>query len=122
MEKTTGKLKAGQGEIFMRYDQVIRFVKKIDGGVYDPAIGKETPLSFVKETKMANVTSLGTNREKALFGEVTQTHCVIRLLQPYIADFDHIELQDGTTLKVATKQNLRQKQTFICEEVVIDGN
>lgn len=109
----------------MRYDTEVIFVLE-KNGYYDTETGKHIEPILDKKLKLANVTDLGTDRSKALFGEIKQGAKVIRLLRPYTKDWDYVlifnKLQGKMEkFEIITERNLRLKNTFIVQEVAIDG-
>ncbi|PCS10403.1 hypothetical protein RU90_GL001324 [Lactococcus lactis subsp. hordniae] len=65
---------------------------------------------------MANITDLGTERSKVLFGDVKQGAKVVRLLRPYLKNWDFV-LIGNDKYKIVTGRQLRLKNTFILQEV-----
>lgn len=103
----------------MRYDQKIIFIVETEGG-YDPEIGEHTEPTTDRKIKYANVTDLGTNRSKELFGDVKQGAKVIRLLRPYKKVWDKVQIGDES-YEIVTSRKLRLKNTFIVQEVSANG-
>lgn len=103
----------------MRYDQKIIFIAETKGG-YDPEIGEHTEPITTMTTKYANVTDLGTNRSKELFGDIKQGAKVIRLLRPYEKIWDKVEIEN-VSYEIVTSRILRLKNTFIVQEVSSNG-
>lgn len=103
----------------MRYDTEVIFVTERDG-YYDPVLGEHIDPTRDQKLKMANVTDLGTNRSKTLFGDIKQGAKVIRLLRRYDDKWDYVVI-DGKTYQSVTSRDLRLKNTFIVQEVTIDG-
>lgn len=99
----------------MRYDKKIVFVIET-GGEYDPELGEHIEPAIVKTEKMANITDLGTERSKVLFGDVKQGAKVVRLLRPYLKKWDYA-LIGNDKYKIVTGRQLRLKNTFILQEV-----
>ncbi|GAA3251640.1 Phage protein [Lactococcus lactis subsp. lactis] len=99
----------------MRYDKKIIFVTETGGG-YDPELGEHIEPTIVKTKKMANITDLGTERSKVLFGDVKQGAKVVRLLRPYLKNWDFV-LIGNDKYKIVTGRQLRLKNTFILQEV-----
>lgn len=99
----------------MRYDKEIYFVEDGGGFVYDPVTGRNEPSEPIKIEVWANVTSLGTDRNFELFGDVNQSRLVIRLLNHYTDDYTSIEI-DKKPYRVITDQKLRRRHTLIVEE------
>lgn len=109
----------------MRYDTEVTFVIG-KGGYYDPDKGEHVEPTLDETFKFANVTDLGTDRSKALFGDIKQGAKVIRLLRPYTKEWDYVLIFDKLRNKakkyeIITERNLRLKNTFIVQEVVHDG-
>ncbi|GKS56380.1 hypothetical protein [Enterococcus mundtii] len=109
----------------MRYDTEVTFVIEKDG-YYDPEVGVHTEPTLDEMVKLANVTDLGTDRSKALFGDIKQGAKVIRLLRPYTKKWDYVLIFNKLRRKtekfeIITERNLRLKNTFIVQEVFKDG-
>ncbi|WP_301389899.1 hypothetical protein [Enterococcus entomosocium] len=109
----------------MRYDTEVTFVIE-KGGYYDPDLGEHVEPNLEETIKLANVTDLGTDRSKALFGDIKQGAKVIRLLRPYTKEWDYVlifnKLRSKTEkFEIITERNLRLKNTFIVQEVVSVG-
>ena len=103
----------------MRYDTEVNFVAEIDG-YYDPDLGEYINSTKDSKLKMANVTDLGTNRSKTLFGDIKQGAKVIRLLRRYNDKWDYVVI-DEKKYQSVTSRDLRLKNTFIMQEVTADG-
>ncbi|HIB1900877.1 TPA: hypothetical protein ACWWDF_003191, partial [Enterococcus faecium] len=73
----------------MRYDTEVIFVIE-KGGYYDPELGEHVNPTLEETIKLVNVTDLGTDRSKVLFGDIEQGAKVIRLLRPYTKEWDYI--------------------------------
>lgn len=101
----------------MRYDKKIIFVTEKDGG-YDPEIGEYTEPTKEKTIKRANITDLGTERSKVLFGDIKQGAKIVRLLRPYVKKWDYAFIDDIEYVIVTSRQ-LRLKNTFILQEVTM---
>lgn len=99
----------------MRYDKKIIFVVE-NGGGYDPEIGEHVEPIVHQTVKMANITDLGTERSKVLFGDIKQGAKVVRLMRPYLKNWDHAFIND-VKYKIVTSRELRLKNTFIIQEV-----
>ncbi len=99
----------------MRYDKKIIFVIET-GGKYDPDSGEHIEPTRDMVEKMANITDLGTERSKVLFGDVKQGAKVVRLMRPYLKDWDYAFIND-VKYKIVTSRELRLKKTFIIQEV-----
>lgn len=109
----------------MRYDTEVTFVIEKDG-YYDPELGEHVEPTLAKTVKLANVTDLGTDRSKTLFGDIKQGAKVIRLLGPYTKEWDYVLIFNKLSRKnekfeIITERNLRLKNTFIVQEVFKDG-
>lgn len=105
----------------MRYDTEVTFIIEKDG-YYDPDLGGHVEPTLDKKIKLANVTDLGTDRSKALFGNIKEGAKVIRLLRPYTKEWDYVlifnKLRNKTEkFEIITERNLRLKNTFIVQEV-----
>jgi len=77
----------------MRYSKRVTFVTKIGGG-FNPDTGKHDKPREVRDEKACNVSTVGVDRSKELFGEIDTIVTVIRLQRPYDKQFDYIELND----------------------------
>ena len=109
----------------MRYDTEVTFVIEKDG-YYDPELGEHVDPTIDEKNKHANVTDLGTDRSKALFGDIKEGAKVIRLLRPYTKEWDYVlifnKLRNKTEkFEIITERNLRLKNTFIVQEVASGG-
>lgn len=109
----------------MRYDTEVTFIIE-KGGYYDPELGEHVEPILEETIKLANVTDLGTNRSKVLFGDIKQGAKVIRLLRPYTKEWDYVlifnKLRSKTEkFEIITERNLRLKNTFIVQEVASGG-
>lgn len=109
----------------MRYDTKLVFIVG-NGGYYNPDKGEHVDNEKVETIKYANVTDLGTDRSKVLFGDIQQGAKVIRLLRPYKKAWDYVLIVDELKQKtrkyeIITERNLRSKNTFIVQEVAKDG-
>ncbi|MGG5323829.1 hypothetical protein IGJ83_001212 [Enterococcus pernyi] len=109
----------------MRYDTEVTFVIG-KNGYYDPELGEHVEPTLVETVKLANVTDLGTDRSKALFGDIKQGAKVIRLLRPYTREWDYVLIFNKLRRKtekfeIITERNLRLKNTFIVQEVAYGG-
>ena len=109
----------------MRYDTEITFVIE-KAGDCDPELGEYAEPTLIKESKLANVTDLGTDRSKTLFGDIKQGAKVIRLLRPYINEWDYVLIFNKLRRKtekfeIITERNLQLKNTFIVQEVISSG-
>lgn len=105
----------------MRYDTEVTFVIEKDG-YYDPELGEHVEPSLDEKLKFANVTDLGTDRSKALFGDIKQGAKVIRLLRPYKKEWNYVLIfnklrNQVDKFEIITERNLRLKNTFIVQEV-----
>ena len=105
----------------MRYDTEVTFVIEKDG-YYDLELGEHVDPTIDEKIKLANVTDLGTDRSKALFGDIKEGAKVIRLLRPYTKDWNYVlifnKLRNKTEkFEIITERNLRLKNTFIVQEV-----
>lgn len=109
----------------MRYDTEVNFVVEKDE-YYDPVLSIHVD-GTKEETKLrANVTDLGTDRSKVLFGDIKQGAKVIRLLRPYTKKWDYVLIYNKLTKEtqkfaIVTERNLRLKNTFIVQEVASGG-
>ncbi|MDG3374531.1 hypothetical protein [Enterococcus thailandicus] len=109
----------------MRYDTEVTFIIEKDG-YYDPDLGGHVEPTLDKKIKLANVTDLGTDRSKALFGNIKEGAKVIRLLRPYTKEWDYVlifnKLRNKTEkFEIITERSLRLKNTFIVQEVASGG-
>ncbi|WP_430618358.1 hypothetical protein [Enterococcus sp. DIV1054d] len=109
----------------MRYDTEVTFVIEKDG-YYDPDLGEHVEPILDEKIKLANVTDLGTDRSKVLFGDIKEGAKVIRLLRPYTKEWNYVlifnKLRNKTEkFEIITERNLRLKNTFIVQEVASSG-
>lgn len=102
----------------MNYNKKILFVTE-DGKKYNPETSEHESV-LIKKYKRANVTDLGTDRSKALFGDVKQGAKVIRLKRPYITPWDYVEYE-GKTYNIITHRDARLRAGFIVQEVTKNG-
>ena len=108
----------------MRYDTKVTFVIEKDS-YYDPELGEHVEPTLDEKIKLANVTDLGTDRSKVLFGDIKQGAKVIRLLRPYTQKWDYVLIYNKLTketqkFEIVTERNLRLKNTFVVREVASD--
>lgn len=106
----------------MRYDTKVTFVVEKDE-YYDPVLGEYVDGTKEETNLRANVTDLGTDRSKVLFGDIKQGAKVVRLLRPYTKKWDYVLIYNKLTketekFEIVTERNLRSKNTFIVQEVV----
>lgn len=109
----------------MRYDTKVTFVIEKDE-YYDPVLGEYVAGTKEETNLRANVTDLGTDRSKVLFGDIKQGAKVIRLLRPYTKKWDYVLIYNKLTketqkFEIITERNLRLKNTFVVQEVVSGG-
>lgn len=109
----------------MRYDTRVTFIVET-GEYYDPNLGEYVGGSTDEKPLFANVTDLGTDRSKVLFGDIKQGAKVIRLLRPYTKKWDYVLIYNKLTketqkFEIITERNLRLKNTFIVQEVASGG-
>lgn len=105
----------------MRYDTKVTFVVEKDE-YYDPVLGEYVDGTKEETNLRANVTDLGTDRSKVLFGDIKQGAKVVRLLRPYTKKWDYVLIYNKLTketqkFEIVTERNLRLKNTFIVQEV-----
>lgn len=98
----------------MRYDQRVRFT--IEKDEYNPSIGESVTDISEKIEVMVNMTDASQQVMQVAFGEVKQGSKVVRLLGHLQFDPSHMT-QGNVKYKVAMKRILRNKTTFVLEEV-----
>ena len=106
----------------MRYDTKVTFVIEKDE-YYNPVLSIHVDGTKEETNLRANVTDLGTDRSKVLFGDIKQGAKVVRLLRPYTKKWDYVLIYNKLTketqkFEIVTERNLRLKNTFIVQEVV----
>lgn len=94
----------------MRYDKTIYFVKNGEN-VYNYDTGDYEESEPVKIARSANVTDLGYESVKLLYGELKQGAKVVRIVGHHYDDCDYIEI-DGKAYLVQLERRLRQETTF----------
>lgn len=77
----------------MRFDKRITFVS-IGESYYDPIKGEYVESEPVMETVPCNLSTLGIQRTKELFGEIDRTITVARLQRSYNKQFDHVLINE----------------------------
>lgn len=98
----------------MRYDAEVNFIK--DGSkTYDETTGNTITLPGTKVAKWVNVSDLGENRKKMLFGNLNVKAKVIRVQGVYTDKFDSLEL--GTSKYVVeSAKHFRNESVFYVGE------
>lgn len=97
----------------MRFDTKVTFYKESTRYVPGQGYGGKSKVAEI----MANVTDLGTNRSKQLFGEVDTGNKVIRLVRPVGSDWDALTIErDLKTYVSVTKTNVLKGLTLIVGE------
>lgn len=98
----------------MRYDTEVLFVKETDVG-YNPVLGDWVPGKKEVTEKMANVTGLGSEKARLIFGDAKKTRNIVRLRNPYISDWDYLVIA-GTEFTFEHSSHFSQKAGFIVAE------
>lgn len=75
----------------MRYSTPVFFVKE-GKKQYDPDTGVWSSEENVRTRKYANITHIGVERQKAVYGDVKSDRIVVRLQRSYAKEYDHIEI------------------------------
>lgn len=98
----------------MRYDCEVNFIK--DGSkIYDESTGNHVTLPGTQVTKWVNVSDLGEDRKKMLFGNLNVKAKVIRIQGVYTDKFDSIAL--GTSKYVVeSAKHFRNESVFYVGE------
>ncbi|WP_069825292.1 hypothetical protein [Pediococcus pentosaceus] len=78
----------------MRFTDRVQFYKSNDHYDPDNPDGKPIP---VGEPVIANVTHLGVNRSMQLFGNLNTDRLVVRLIQPFVEDWEMLRINDSKT-------------------------
>lgn len=99
----------------MNYNKKIIFVVEKGGG-YDPELGEHVPSVSILDRERVNLTDLGTDRSKTLFGDINEGAKVIRLLRPYNKSWDYVVI-DGKTYELTTQRDTRLRDGIIVQEV-----
>lgn len=98
----------------MRYDKVLKFTEeKVE---YNPILGESASKELHSEKVKANLTDASEKVMLAAFGEVRQGSKVARLLRGLLFSPTHVYCED-IKYKVSMKRMLRNKATYILEEV-----
>lgn len=98
----------------MRYDKVLKFTEEKEE--YDPILGESVPKELHSEKVKANLTDASEKVMLVAFGEVRQGSKVARLLRKVSFSPTHAYCGD-VKYKVSMKRMLRNKATYILEEV-----
>lgn len=77
----------------MRFNKRITLVKR-QGNYYDPEKGENVELPPKKSVVPCNVTSLGIERKKELFGDIDVNILVVRLQRPHKNSIDYVMYND----------------------------
>lgn len=96
----------------IRFNKRITFVSESDGG-FNPNTGMHDEPSLVEVVKPCNLSTLGVDRSKELFGEIDTLVIVARLQHPFLDKFDYA-LIDDKKFKV-TRQSDYRKGAFYLE-------
>lgn len=102
----------------MRYITALFFVKKPEKQ-YDPDSGEWSAGEPVKTKRRANITHMGAERQRVLFGDVCSNRFVVRLQRAYSGQYDYIEI-GGKTYTVDTERCPSNKQSLVVIENVGD--
>lgn len=97
----------------MRYIDRVTIVTESEGG-YNPNTGQFDDAVPVLTKLPCNISQLGTERTKQLFGEMDKTVLVVRLQRPYTTSYDHL-LVDGKKYNVRLHVPHRRESVFYVE-------
>lgn len=98
----------------MRYDKVLKFTEEKEE--YNPNLGESVPKELHSEKVKANFTDASEKVMLVAFGEVRQGSKVARLLRGLLFSPTNVYCED-IKYKVSMKRMLRNKATYILEEV-----
>lgn len=99
----------------MRYNKLITFIHETEGK-YNPDTGEYDDPVKESDSKRVNLTDLGTDRSKTLFGDIKEGAKVIRLLRPYNKPWDYVVI-DSKTYELTTQRDTRLRDGIIVQEV-----
>jgi|SRR5690606_368444 len=111
----------------MRFADRITFVNETNA-YYDPIQGEYVPGEIIKTTLPCNLSTLGIERTKELFGKIDVIITVARLQRPYTGKIDYVYLNEDEKepdkikykYRVKRQSNYR-KGVFYLEGVVTNG-
>lgn len=95
----------------MRYATPIFFVSE-GKKQYDPDSGSWLDGEIVKVQKRANVTHMGAERQKVVFGDVKLNRYVVRLQRAHTNSYDYIEIA-GEKFTVDTERCPSDKRSLV---------
>lgn len=99
----------------MRMNGRITFVREEESR-YDPSKGEWVEGKLNKTTKPCNVSTLGIDRTKELFGELDTVITVARLQHPYTGQVDYVFLNGNENKRFEIKrQSSYRKGVFYLE-------
>ncbi|GAB2022421.1 hypothetical protein RyT2_14950 [Pseudolactococcus yaeyamensis] len=75
----------------MRYDKPFYFVRHI-GKTYDADLGEWVQGTSERIKKFANITPMGAERQRVIFGDVSNERLVVRLQRIYLKPYDLLEI------------------------------
>ncbi|WP_079708620.1 hypothetical protein [Paraliobacillus ryukyuensis] len=90
----------------MRFNDRITFIK-LGESYYDPDQGRYVESNPVNTIKPCDISSVGIERSKELFGEIDTNVIVVRLQHPYTDSFDQIEI-NNTPYQMQRQSNYRK--------------
>ncbi|SIT91693.1 hypothetical protein [Edaphobacillus lindanitolerans] len=99
----------------MRFADRVTFIQETGGG-YNPDTGRHEPPEIRRETLPCNLSYVGIDRQKELFGQIDRATAIVRLRQPYSRRFDYAEIE-GRRYALSRRTPLRSVNAFYLEEV-----
>lgn len=98
----------------MRYADRVTFFREV--GHYDPDLSRYVEGQPEKKTLPCNLSFLGIDRQRELFGRIDRTTAVVRLQRPYSREFDYAEI-NGKRYELLRVTPLRSETAYYFEEV-----
>lgn len=102
----------------MRFNRRITFITQAED-FYNPHTGEYVVSEPIKVTKACNLSALGINRRKELFGDIQEEVLVARLQQPYTHTFAYVEV-GKKRYKVTQQSNYRKGVLFLGRDNLAD--
>lgn len=99
----------------MRYSDRVTFIRNTES-YYDPDLSRYVEGQPEKTTVPCNLSYLGIDRQRELFGRVDRTTTVVRLMRPYNLPFEYAEIE-GRRYELLRETPLRSEAVFYFEEV-----
>ena len=101
----------------MRYADRVTFYRESEGR-YDPELSQYVEGRSDFDTLPCNVSNLGIDRRKELFGRVDRSMIVVRLQRSYDREWDYAEV-NGRRYEQVSKHPFRTETAFYLEEVPV---